>query len=69
MMAGKSESNPERDTTTLQVYKADAEWLKTRQRQASFTTQSGMRSRWIPMFDLVHELIEYVREAESGEGI
>ena len=50
-------------TTTLQVYKADADWLKTRQRQVSFTTERG----WIPMFDLVHELIEFVREAE-GEG-
>jgi hypothetical protein len=54
-------------TTTVQVYREDADWLKTRQRKASFTTESGVQSGWIPMFDLIHALIEFVREAE-GEG-
>jgi hypothetical protein len=50
-------------TTTIQVYVPDAEWLRARQLQASSATKSG----WIPMFDLIHALIEFVRETE-GEG-
>jgi hypothetical protein len=50
-------------TTTIQVYKADADWLRARQRHASLTTESD----WITMFDLIHALIEFVREIE-GEG-
>lgn len=49
------------DRTSVQVYTSDAAWLRQKQRELSFA-----RSEHVPMFDLVHELIEAIRT--QGEG-
>lgn len=52
----------EQKLTTASIYADDLAWLKARQLKAS-----GPDTGWIAMPDLVHAMIEYVRETE-GEG-
>ncbi len=49
------------DLTSVQVYREDHDFLKRKQREVS-----AERNAWVPLPDLIHELIEAVNR--DGEG-
>lgn len=54
--------------TTIQVYAADRDWLQARQlASSSARAAAGVRGAWLPMPDVVRELIAAVRRTEEGE--
>jgi hypothetical protein len=53
------EKNPR---TNVQIYLADAEWLRAKQREISFRTNTH-----VTMFDLLHEIV--TRFKDDGEGV
>jgi hypothetical protein len=48
---------------SLKIYESDHAWLKRRQLGVS-----DQRGEWVPLFDLVHDLITFVQAFEAAEG-
>jgi len=49
--------------TSLSIYLSDHAWLKKRQ-----LAVSDKRGEWVPLFDLVHDLVTFVAAFEAAEG-
>ena len=57
-----SEPEPERRTTTAAIYADDLDYLKRVQLRAS-----DGEGKWLPMVDVIHELIRLARETAGEE--